>query len=231
MKIVQRFIMTASIALVAVASPGDLIDLSSADVFADSQSFPNRGPEKAFDNSFSGESWESAGSELTVETHWIYVDLGDLYTINRVDIDQRANLNQVQNYTLRVFSGVTAPDPNTDLGDWTVIGTMAGRGNTSGETGFFDEVWNFDAATWTDLDTSGNPVAGGGTASGILSGQQARFLLIEGTSDVSFNNRVGITEIAVYGTVVPEPTTLGLLAISGVIVAFLRRGKPKPICG
>jgi hypothetical protein len=232
-------IAAMTIAFMAPHADATLLDLSSATTAADSMSFANRGPEKAFNNYFNqetgapageGEPWQSAtGSAPPAETHWIYVDLGTgplgrPWTINRIDIELGPTFNNPTSYTLRTYLGATPPDPDTSLSSWTTIGTMTSRSATGGNDEVFDEIWNFDAGSWTDLDSSGNPVAGGGTATGIAFQPYARWLLLEGvnTSDLG-SYRVNVAEFDVYVSVIPEPSTMMLLGLGGWVMIRARK--------
>ena len=124
-------VSVAAMALVvAGAAVADVLDLSSQPVDQESYTFANRTGVKAFDGTPEGEPWESTDTQTSGGT-WIYVDLGTLYLVDKVEIYHGLNLNNPAAYTLRAFDGVSAPDPAANLASWSTVGTMAGRSTRS----------------------------------------------------------------------------------------------------
>ena len=195
-------VSVAAMALVvAGAAVADVLDLSSQPVDQESYTFANRTGVKAFDGTPEGEPWESTDTQTSGGT-WIYVDLGTLYLVDKVEIYHGLNLNNATAYTLRAFDGVSAPDPDANLASWSTVGTMAGRSvDTTPSTA--DDRWDFVSGTFAAL-------TGAGTASAIASGGvQARFFLLEGVNSVADGEyQVNILEMSIHGTRIYQGTVV-----------------------
>jgi len=221
--------LVAMVVLAAgAAAPAALIDLSGQTVTAESElDTINWNKEHVFDNDHATR-WVGGyapQNEYPAGTHsrWIYVDLGASYEIDKVEIDMETAAPG--DYTLRVYDGATAPDPDTDLGSWTTIATITGRsdaGYGASPDPVWDETFDFDAGTHTShLGTviSASVVSGGGTGN---------WLLLHSTK--SSGNYDGLSlwemDVTATATAVPEPSTLALAAFGLLgLIGFGRRRK------
>lgn len=185
-----------------------ILDLSSQDAVASAEPLaPGFLAEGAFDNStVPDDRWYGGGGNPV----WVYVPLGDTYNIERVDIDWE--FSSGVDYDLYTYLGATAPSPDTNLGDWTLLGSMTGRSGIDGTGGTFDDEWNLVGGSVTFNN-------GTGTESGLTSAL-GNFLLLNVTENAG---AVSVWEIDVHASVVPEPSTISFLTTGFGLLAFLRR--------
>jgi hypothetical protein len=143
------------------------------------------------------------GRELQTDQNFT-VDLQGIYRVDEIDLRNAHNTQFNDRGTGEFFIlGATAVDANNELIDPVFI--LAGRlTNTSGQ-----EIITPDVFT----------VANG------LNVADVRYLRFEASTYVDSTNGfggVGLNEIEVYGTLVPEPASIVLMAIAGVIVGWRR---------
>lgn len=194
-----------------------LINLSSAPVVTSSNENAAHSGAKAFDNGTDFEDrWASVDPPAAAE--WIYVDLGQKYKLDQVDIMWEYAF--AADYTLRIFAGDSAPDPSTSLGSWTTVATITGRSGLDGDNDFFDEVFNFTAGSFTAS-------SGAAVSSSVSSGTpQARYLLLHNTAtDGGFG--YSVHEFDVRVSPVPEPSSFCLLTTLGLLGLGMARRRRK----
>ena len=217
--------LVAMVVLAAgAAAPAALIDLSGQTVTAESElDTISWNKEHVFDNDDSTRWVGGYGGNYPGGTNprWIYVDLGARYEIDKVRIDLEAAAPG--DYTLRVYDGATAPDPDTDLGSWTTIATITGRSDEGGiyNGTTWDEMFDFDADTHTSLT--------GTVATSDFSGSApGNWLMLHSTLPAGTGDGLSIFEMEVTATAtaVPEPSTLALAAFGLLgLIGFGRRRK------
>ena len=137
------------------------------------------------------------GRELQPNQHFT-VDLQGLYTVEEIDLRNAHNTQYNDRGTGEFFIlGSTAVDANNELIDPILI--VAGSlTNTSGQEIIAPDVF---------------------TAANGLNVANVRYLRFEASTYVASTNGfggVGLNEMEVYGTLVPEPATFVLMAIAGV---------------
>ena len=154
-----------------------------------------------------------AGSQNSAGENTVTIDLGAQYAISRIDLYNTHNrrFNNFGTDEFRIDASTTVAFVNDDVdfdlsGDITTILT----GNLSSTA---DESPITTVDSFPGLNPSGNF-------------RYLRFAAISGIVEGNPDGR-GLNEIQVWGTVIPEPSTLVLAALSllGVLGFTRRRGK------
>ena len=209
-----------TIAAVAVACmmPGavraEWLDLDESTAVSSSVEKVELAPQNAFDDN-TGTRWSSAHAD----NQWIYVDLGQDYTIQTVAIDWETAHSK--DYQLLVRTSAQGVD--TDPTNWTEIASVTGRTGVSGSGGATDDTFDFVTETFT---------AENGTAdsSSVESTPMGRYLMMYGTTRVTVGEAQtqyghSIFELDVEAIAVPEPSTFTLMCFGlfGAVAAVARK--------
>ena len=219
MRMLETLALACAAALVGgVSAEAALLDLTGVSVAggtvgASSTEFGPENPREAFDQN-PGLRWASGSQTADPDPQWLWVDLGQDYTLDQVLIAWETA--HAGSYTLRVRTSAQGfVNPDVDLAGWTTIASIAGRtGGGDGSGSSANDDFNFETATFTAL-------TGAATSSTVAVDPVGRFLLIHSTARATpWGN--SIWETQVFASPVPEPGSLALLAAAGLLVARRR---------
>lgn len=234
------FQLTAAVAASALlAAPAQAALITPASATASSDIHNNNEPVYAINGSgmnFTGDqndytNWTmSAGSGNTAQNTdwmadnpdqvatWLIIDLGETYNLETISI---WNFNPGTTSSTYIGRSSKTVDIYTSTSG---VGNNSNNNNSS-----------FDSAGWTTLETGfgltinpGNaPVAApnGLLTGGDLTGVQARYVAIAvtATNTGARLEKAALGEVQFFGTPVPEPSSLALLAAGGLMMIKRRR--------
>jgi len=154
---------------------------------------------------------------------WVALDLGSVLS----QLDQLYIWNERENNTrnTKLYNVYYASTPTVGLPGEPGQQALSADVGASGGAGDYD----FASGGWTQIgstaDMSDRFDAGEGTIANdvvALGGISARYIAIEMLSNDGDANRVGLAEVVI--TQIPEPSSLALLGLGGLLIARRRRG-------
>ena len=214
--VTERAIRTKQVVCAALVLAGmipgiakaEWLDLDESTAVASSQllGLATRAPQYAFDGD-TGTRWSSE----RLDNQWIYVDLGQDYELQKVQIDWETAHSTAYKLLVRT----AAQGANNDPANWTQIASVSGRSGLAGTGGAADDLFDFDTTTFT-------PLIGTATSSSVTSAPVGRYLMVYG---LTRTNEWGhsIWEVDVDAVAVPEPSTFVLICfglVGAVIIAW-----------
>lgn len=206
--------LAASALIAGVSAQADVIDLQAIGATASTSNIFSGGyvAGNAIDQNTS-----SRWATNLFDSAWLLVDLKSSYDLGSLRIDWEAAHSR--DYTIRVSDNALNPD--TQLSSFTTVATITGRddldGSSSGLNGLgggnADETFDFVAGSFTSTN-------GDESSSSVSTGVSGRYLLIHATArDQTWGHSIWEIEL----TAAPEPSSLALLALGGLMVARRRR--------
>lgn len=134
---------------------------------------------------------------------WARVDLGDTYAVDTMHVwnyHEQAAARGMKDTNIYYSTVETADASNFASGDWTLF---VAKTMTTG--------WTGTAGPYLPTDNI------------AMGGLTARVIGIEILNSVSGSNWAGIGKLQFDGTAIPEPTSMSLLALSGLVLLRRRR--------
>ena len=215
------YVLLAALLLPATTVAQTLITLTASSVIGGSGAWGNNNwddPASGYVATFVVDQQTGAISEPTPTGFWLgregvmneyfVLDLGAVYTLSQIDLfnthNQLANDRSTNAFTIHASNSVTFVNASVDFD--LVSGSQILASSLAFQSTGNDPI---EAASYT----SGN---------GLSTGTAYRYLKFTAVTNHG-GLGVGLNEIRVFGTAIPEPSTYAALAGIGALVLALRR--------